>query len=391
MKKRKICVVTGSRAEYGLLYWLMKEIKTDDALELQIIATGMHLSPEFGLTYQIIEKDDFIINEKVEMLLSSDTPVGIAKSIGLGVIGFADALDRLKPDIMAVLGDRYEILAAVQAATIARIPVAHMHGGERTEGLIDEVIRHSITKMSLFHFTATEEYRMRVIQMGEQPERVFNVGAIGLDNINKLKLLSLEELEKSIDFKFRKINFLVTYHPVTLSHIDPSEAVCELVHALENYKDVGIIFTQANSDTDGRIINEILNKYVEKNTNYMIMVNTLGQVRYLTAIKYVNVVIGNSSSGLIEAPAFRTPTVNIGDRQRGRIKGESVIDCDENVESIIKAIDKALSDSFRRKIKTIDSPYGKENVSSKIVHILKNADISPKKIMKNFYDVEFKL
>ncbi|MPL68891.1 GDP/UDP-N,N'-diacetylbacillosamine 2-epimerase (hydrolyzing) [bioreactor metagenome] len=391
MNKRKICVVTGTRAEYGLLYWLMKEIQADAELELQIIATGMHLSPEFGLTYQTIEKDGFTINEKVEMLLSSDTPVGITKSIGLGVIGFADALDRLKPDIMVVLGDRYEIFAATQAAAIARIPIAHIHGGERTEGLIDEVIRHSITKMSLFHFTAAEEYRTRVIQMGEQPDRVFNVGAIGLDNIDKLELLSLSEFEKSINFKLRTKNFLITYHPVTLSHISPSKAVYELLQALEKYKDVGIIFTQANSDTDGRIINEILNKYVEENADHMIMVNTLGQLRYLTAIKYADVVVGNSSSGLIEVPAFGTPTVNIGDRQRGRLKGASVIDCDEIADSIIRAIDKALSDSFREKVKTVDNPYGNGNVSFKIVHILKNADISFEQIMKKFYDLEFKL
>lgn len=389
MDRRKICIVTGTRAEYGLLYWLMKEIELDSQLQLQLIVTGMHLSPEFGLTYQAIEQDGFSIDVKVEMLLSSDTPVGIAKSIGLGIIGFADALDKVKPDILVVLGDRYEILAATEAAVIARIPIAHIHGGERTEGLIDEVIRHSITKMSLFHFTSTEEYRRRVIQLGEKPNRVFNVGAIGLDNISRLNLLSLAGFEDSIGFHLGRVNFLVTYHPVTLSHMSPQKAICELLDALDHYNDAHIIFTQANSDTDGRIINQEIKKYVEKNKPRMIMVNTLGQLRYLSAIKYVDVVIGNSSSGLIEVPMLKTPTVNIGERQRGRLRGESVVDCEESVEDIEKAIEKALSASFISETKNADNPYGNGDVSSKIVNKLKTVDISNGEIMKRFHDLEF--
>lgn len=389
MEKRKICVVTGTRAEYGLLFWLMKEIKADADLELQIIVTGMHLSPEFGLTYKTIEADGFTIDEKVEMLLSSDTPVGITKSIGLGVIGFADALERIKPDILVLLGDRYEILAAAEAAVIARIPIAHIHGGERTEGVIDEAIRHSITKMSLFHFTATEEYRRRVIQLGEEPQRVFNFGAIGIDNIKKLNLLSLEEFQESVGLKLGEINFLITYHPVTLKSISSREAVKALIQALDFYPAAKIIFTQANSDTDGRIIHDILSGYVSKHAERMIMVHSLGQLRYLSAIKHVNVVIGNSSSGLIEVPTLKKPTVNIGSRQKGRIKGGSVIDCDENAHDIKTAIDKALSSQFADEVQNVVNPYGNGDVSVRIAACLKNVAISKGKMMKRFYDVSF--
>jgi len=387
--KRKICVVTGTRADYGLLYWLLKEIQADDELELQIIATGMHLSPEFGLTYKTIIKDGFKINEKIEMLLSSDTPVGITKSIGVGMIGFADALERLKPDIMVVLGDRYEILAAAQAAVIARIPIAHIHGGERTEGAIDEVIRHSITKMALLHFTSNIEHRKRVIQLGEHPNRVYNVGAVGLDNISKLDLLDLDEFEQSINLKLRKISFLVTYHPVTLSNADPKKEIHALIEALDQYKEASIIFTQANSDTNGRIINELIKQYVEKNTERMIMVKTLGQLRYLSAIKHTDAVIGNSSSGLIEVPALKKPTINIGNRQKGRLRGASVIDCYENSKSIKEAIDKALSKHFQEVIRNAENPYEAGDVAQKIINILRNADLSAKIIMKQFYDLEF--
>ena len=255
MNKRKICIVTGTRAEYGLLYWLMKEIQGDAALELQVIVTGMHLSPEFGLTYKKIEEDGFTINEKVEMLLSSDTPVGIAKSVGLGVIGFADALARQKPDILVVLGDRFEILSAAQAAMVARIPIAHIHGGETTEGAIDEAIRHAITKMAHFHFTAAEPYRRRIVQLGEAPERVMNYGAPGLDNIKKLKLLNRAAFEKAIKFSLGKMSFLVTYHPVTLSAANPEQSFKELTNALDQFPEAKIIFAKANADTAGRIIN----------------------------------------------------------------------------------------------------------------------------------------
>lgn len=388
MKKRKICVVTGTRAEYGLLCWLMKEISADDELELQVIATGQHLSPEFGLTYKNIEKDGFYIDARVEMLLSSDTPVGIAKAVGLGTIGFADALDRLKPDIMVLLGDRFEALSAAQAAMLLRIPIAHLHGGEATEGLIDEAIRHSITKMALLHFTSAEVYRRRVIQLGESPDRVFNFGAIGLDNIRRLSLLSREEFERQIGFKLQQTNFLVTYHPVTLSGRNPVEYVQELLDVFDRFNDAGIIFTQANADTSGRVINKLLQDYVGCHKERMIFVNTLGQLRYLSAIKYMDAVIGNSSSGILEVPSFKVPTVNIGPRQDGRLMAESVVSCGDSAEEIKKALDKVLSKSFRNKMKYVESPYGNGGVSERIVKVLKSVNLSPEVIMKHFYDIE---
>lgn len=388
MTKRKICVVTGTRAEYGLLYWLMKEIQADDELELQIIATGQHLSPEFGLTYKNIEADGFAINAKVEMLLSSDSPVGIAKSVGLGTIGFADALARLQPDIMVLLGDRFEALAAAQTAMILRIPIAHIHGGEATEGLIDEAIRHSITKMSLLHFTAAEEYRHRVIQLGEEPSRVYNFGAIGLDNIKRLTLLTRKTLEVETGFKFQRVNFLVTYHPVTLSSKSSEDYVKELLNALDSFEEAGIIFTQANADTSGRIINKIFKDYVNKHQDRMIFVNTLGQLKYLSAIQYMDAVVGNSSSGVLEVPSFNVPTVNIGPRQNGRLMAKSVITCGEKSGEIAKALNKAVSSSFKNGIKKISSPYGSGGVSEKIVNILKTSDLSNERIMKKFYNIE---
>ncbi len=385
MKKRKICVVTGTRAEYGLLYWLMKEIQADEDLELQIIATGAHLSPEFGLTYKVIEADGFEINEKVEMLLSSDTPVGIAKSIGLATIGFADTFQRLKPDILVLLGDRFEILAAAQAAMVARIPIAHLHGGELTEGLIDEAIRHSVTKMAHLHFVANEIYRQRVIQLGEQPNRVFNYGAPGLDNINRLKLLDKKELEIALDFKLNPLVFLVTYHSVTL--YDNSEhSILHLLRALDQFPDASIIFTKPNADTDGRILIEMMDEYVENHSDRVRAFTSLGQTLYLSAIKNADVVIGNSSSGLIEVPAFKKATVNIGDRQKGRLKASSVIDCEENEMHITEAIYKALSPEFQDSLCNVYSPYGEGNASRRIKEQLKAVNLD-RITIKEFYDL----
>jgi len=388
MKKRKICIVTGSRAEYGLLFWLMQEIQNDPDLQLQIIATGMHLSPEFGLTYRQIEEDGFAIDEKVEMLLSSDTPVGIAKSVGLGVIGFADALSRLKPDILVVLGDRFEILAAAQAAMIARIPIAHMHGGETTEGAIDEAIRHAITKMAHFHFTAAAPYCNRVIQLGEEPERVLNYGAPGLDNVKKLKLLNKDAFEKVIDFQLGKPTFLITYHPVTLSDTSPETAFQELVKALEQFPEAKIIFTKANADTAGRIINNNIDKFAEKHPSRVKAFTSMGQLRYFSAIKNVDVIIGNSSSGIVEAPAFHKPTINIGKRQQGRLKADSVIDCDEKKQAIVAAIKKALSPEFKDVLMKTINPYGSGNASTKIKDYLKKVSLR-NILMKKFYDVNY--
>jgi GDP/UDP-N,N'-diacetylbacillosamine 2-epimerase (hydrolysing) len=386
MSKRKICVVTGTRAEYGLLYWLMKEIKSDDALELQLIVTGMHLSPEFGLTYKTIEKD-FKIDKKIEMLLSSDTSVSISKSMGLAQISFAESFEELKPDILVVLGDRYEIFSAVSAAMIARIPIAHLHGGETTEGAFDESIRHSITKMSHLHFTATQEYKDRVIQMGEDPSRVFNVGGLGIDNIKKLKLLSKEEFEKSIDFKLNKKNILVTFHPVTLEHSTAKEQFTELLNAIDTLVDTNIIFTKANSDTDGRVINQMIDEYVSKNHDKVVGFTSLGQLRYLSALQYVDAMVGNSSSGLAEAPTFKIGTINIGDRQKGRIMADSVISADPNIESIRDAFVKLHSSEFQKVLAETDNPYGNGGASKKIKDIIKKVSLDDI-LKKSFYDIK---
>lgn len=382
---KKICVVTGTRAEYGLLYWLLKEIESDKDLELQLIATGMHLSPEFGLTYQTIEKE-FKINKKIEMLLSSDTSVGISKSMGLAQISFAESYDELKPDVVVVLGDRYEIFSATSAAMIAKIPIAHLHGGEKTEGAFDESIRHSITKMSHLHFTATNEYKNRVIQLGEHPSRVFNVGGMGIENIKRLKLLSKDEFEKSIEFKLNSKNILVTFHPVTLENSTAKEQFQQLLDAIDELEDTNIIFTKANSDTDGRVINQMIDEYVTKNSHKSIVFTSLGQLRYLSALQYVDAVVGNSSSGLAEAPSFKIGTINIGDRQKGRIKASSVIDCEPNKDSILKSFEKLYSKEFPETLKTTINPYGDGCASKKIVEILKSVDL--KNILKkSFYDL----
>ena len=319
---RKICVITGTRAEYGLLRWVMQGIKDDPELTLQIIATGMHLSPEFGLTYRDIEQDGFKIDSKVEMLTSSDTSVGIAKSMGLGLIGFADALHDLKPDLIVVLGDRFEIFSAVSAALVARIPVAHLHGGELTEGAFDDALRHSITKMSHLHFVAAEEYRQRVVQLGEQPDRVFLVGGLGIDNIKRLKLFDREALEASLDFKLGSKNLLITFHPVTLEAATASEQMAQLLLALAELEDTQLIFTMPNADTGGRVLIRMVEEFVAQHTNARAY-TSLGQLRYLSCISHVDGVVGNSSSGLAEVPSFRKGTINIGDRQRGRLQATS--------------------------------------------------------------------
>lgn len=384
----KICVVTGTRAEYGLLYWLMKEIDSDSELELQIIVTGMHLSPEFGLTYKVIEQE-FNINKKIEMLLSSDTPVGISKSIGLAQISFSEAYDELKPDLVILLGDRYEIFAAATAAMVARIPIAHLHGGETTEGAFDEAIRHSITKMSHLHFTATDEYRRRIIQLGEAPERVFNVGGLGIENIKRLNLMSKEEFENSINFKLNNKNLLVTFHPVTLEESTTEQQFMQLLNALDTLINTHIIFTKANSDTDGRIINKLIDDYVNSNPSKSVAFASLGQLRFLSALQYVDGVVGNSSSGLAEAPSFKIGTINIGDRQKGRIKASSVIDAEPDYQSILKAIEHLYSDSFKETLITTKNPYGEGSASSEIIQIIKNTSL--KHILKkSFFDLPYK-
>jgi GDP/UDP-N,N'-diacetylbacillosamine 2-epimerase (hydrolysing) len=382
---RKICVITGTRAEYGLLRWVMQGIKDDAELTLQIIATGMHLSPEFGLTYREIEKDGFRIDRKVEMLTSSDTSVGIAKSMGLGIIGFADALDDLKPDLIVVLGDRFEIFAAVSAALIARIPVAHLHGGETTEGAFDEAIRHSITKMSQLHFVAAEDYRRRVIQLGEQPDNVFLVGGLGIDAIKRITLLDREALEVSLDFKFGSRNLLITYHPVTLEGQSSMQQMAELLAALDDLADTNLIFTLPNADTGGRELAAMVEAFVATHANARVYVS-LGQLRYLSCMKYVDGVIGNSSSGLAEAPSMGVGSINIGDRQKGRLSSSSVIDCAPTLGSIRAALIKLYDPAFRLTLPNTVSPYGHGGASKKIIEVLGTYPLE-NLLKKAFYDI----
>ena len=382
---RKICVVTGSRAEYGLLKSLMRLIDQCADLQLQVIATNMHLSPEFGLTYREIEKDGFSIDKKVEMLLSSDTPNATAKSVGLGTIGFADAYEDLKPYMVVVLGDRYEIISAVSTALFYKIPVAHLHGGEITEGAYDDCIRHAITKMSHLHFTSTEEYRKRVIQLGENPNRVFNVGALGVENIKKIPLMEKSELEESLNgFSLGDKSLLVTYHPVTLENSTAEKQILNLFAALDEIPEYKLVFTFPNSDTDGRVIIDRIKEYVQKNPNRSIAFPSLGLKRYLSALKYVSAAVGNSSSGIIEVPSFGIPTLNIGDRQKGRIAAKSVVNCGTEKDEILAGLRKILSPNYS--CKSVTNPYEGKNTAEEIVKILQTYPLEGL-INKEFYDV----
>lgn len=385
---RTICVITGTRADYGLLRWVMQGIKDDPELKLQVIVTGMHLSPEFGLTYREIEQGGFQIDRKVEMLTSSDTPVGIGKSMGLGLIGFADALNQLRPDLIVALGDRFEIFAAVAAALVARIPVAHLHGGETTEGAFDEALRHSITKMSHLHFVAAEEYRKRVIQLGEQPERVFLVGGLGIDNIKRLKLLDRAELEASLDFKLDQKNLLITFHPVTLETATAADQMAELLAALAELKDSQLIFTLPNADTDGRGLIRMVEQFVVQHANARAYAS-LGQLRYLSCIAHVDGVVGNSSSGLAEVPSFKKGTINIGDRQRGRLQAASVINCEPTRRNIAEALERLYSTDFQVSLSQVCNPYGEGGASEKVVEIIKHHAIDGM-TKKAFYDLRGK-
>ena len=386
---KRIGIMTGTRAEYGLLKSLMQEINKDNDLELYLIVSGMHLSPEFGMTYKEIEEDGFEINAKVEMLLSSDSPAGISKSIGLGVIGFADEFQRADLDMLILLGDRYEALSAAICALVMRIPIAHLHGGELTEGAIDEGIRHSITKMSYLHFTSTEQYRNRVIQLGENPERVFYVGALGVENIKKINLMTKEELERSIRFEIDENTVIVTYHPVTLENNTVEEQFLNLLEVLDRNPKIRMIFTKANADTNGRIVNELIDKYVAQNSERACAFMSLGQKRYLSALKYCRIVIGNSSSGIIEAPSFGKPIINIGDRQKGRICADSVINCGYTQQEIQQAMETALTKEFENKASNCRNPYEKENTAANIISVIKDYLLNDKiKLKKGFYDIK---
>ena len=381
---RKICIVTGSRAEYGLLSGLMHAIKNDPELELQIIATNMHLSPEFGLTYRNIEQDGFVINKKVVMLLSSDTANATAKSVGLGFIGFADAYEDLRPDMVVVLGDRYEIISAVSTALFYKIPVAHLHGGEITEGAYDDCIRHSITKMSHLHFTSTEEYRQRVIQLGENPNRVFNVGAPGIENIKKVPLMRIDELEATLDgFTLSDKAILVTYHPVTLENSTSEEQIKNLLAALDEFPEYKVIFTHPNSDTEGRVIIQLINAYVDKHEDRAVAYSSLGLRRYLSTLQFVKAAVGNSSSGIIEVPSFGIPTLNIGDRQKGRLAADSVVNCGTSKEEIVEGLEKVLY----AEQKIITNPYEGKSTTADILQVLKTFPLEGL-IQKSFYNLK---
>lgn len=384
---RKICVVTGTRADFGLLRWLMQEIEHESELELQVLATGMHLSPEFGLTYREIEQAGFVINAKVEMLLSADTATAVTKSMGLGLISYADAYERLAPDLIVVLGDRFEIFAAAAAALIAGIPVAHLHGGETTEGAFDEAIRHSITKMSHLHFVAAEEYRRRVIQLGEQPERVFLVGGLGIDAIKRMKLLDREALEASLDFKFGPRNLLITFHPVTLEGQKSSvEQMAELLAALGELDDTHMLFTMPNADTGGRELAAMVKQFAASR-QYVRVYTSLGQLRYLSCMQHVDAVVGNSSSGLAEAPSMGIATINIGDRQKGRISASSVIHCDPTQQSICGALGRVFDPNFRSTLTGMINPYGSGGASEKIAKIIRNHDLK-NLLKKSFFNLD---
>lgn len=382
---KKVAVFTGTRAEYGLLYWLLKDIQTDPDLQLQLLVSGMHLSPEFGETYQQIEQDGFKIDEKIEILLSSDSAVGTAKSMGLGVLGFADALARLQPDVLVILGDRFEALAAAQTAMILRIPILHLHGGEITEGAYDDAIRHAITKLSYLHGTSTEEYRQRVIQLGESPERVRNVGAIGLDHLKRARFMSVAELSESLKFELNKPFFVVTYHPVTLGDEEPEASFQALLDALDMYPDHQVILTYPNADDGGRRIIPMLEAYAAANPERVLAIPSLGQVRYLSAVKHSAAVIGNSSSGIIEVPAFDVPTVNIGARQKGRLAAKSVIHAAPVQASITEATATAVARSYTTEGETIHNPYGQGDTSAQVIEMIKSLQFEP---CKPFYDLK---
>nr|NNM91494.1 UDP-N-acetylglucosamine 2-epimerase (hydrolyzing) [Bacilli bacterium] len=385
---KKICVLTATRAEYGLLKLVIKKLFDVMAFDVRVVVTGAHLSPEFGLTYQEIEQDGISIDKKIEMLVSADTPTAVSKSMGLALISFADYFESLRPDLLVVLGDRYETLAVCIAAMNHRIPIAHLYGGETTEGAIDESIRHAITKLSYLHFTSTDAYRKRVIQLGEHPDRVFHVGATGIENILNQTLMEKGELEASIHFSLEKPYALITFHPVTLEEDSSQVQFRSILDACQHYSGLNFIFTKANADANGRVINKMIDDFVENHDN-AVAFTSLGVTRYLSALKYCAFVMGNSSSGIIEAPSFGIPTINIGDRQRGRIQSDSVINCVPSFEAIRRAIDFSLTNDFRERTKATTNPYGDGNASSLIVDVIKdfllNERISLKKI---FYDGE---
>lgn len=384
---KKIVILTSTRAEYGLLVPIIKKLNVEPEIDVRVVATGTHLSPEFGMTVKEIESDGVEVDKKIDILLSSDTPTAISKTMGLALMGFGDYFEECKPDALMVLGDRYESLAVCIAALNARIPIIHLHGGEATEGLVDEAVRNAITKLSYLHFTSTEEYRNRVIQMGESPDRVFTVGAMGVENALHTSLLQKEELEKSLGCTFGKKIAILTFHPVTLEDDTAKEQIDEIIGALKNHPEITFICTKANADAGGRIINKRLTECSEILENVYLF-DSLGMLRYLSALSIADFVIGNSSSGIIEVPSFKIPTINIGDRQKGRIQSQSIINCKPYQEDIMNAIDKAMSDEFKRVVRKSVNPYGEGNTSDEIVKITKEYLLESKlQLQKKFYDI----
>lgn len=391
---KTVCVITGTRAEYGLLKPIIDKVHHSDKLNLQLVVTGMHLSTEFGLTYQEIEEDGYPITAKIEMLLSSDTSVGVTKSMGVALLGFADYFEMHKPDIAVILGDRYEMLMAASAAMIAKIPIAHIHGGELTQGAIDDAIRHSITKMSHLHFTATEEYRNRVIQMGEHPRNVYHVGSLGVESIKSLSLMGKEDLENSLHFVFETPTVMVTYHPVTLENMTSAATKKQfgnILEVLDRHKELKIIFTKANSDPCGRIINQMIDDFVAVNNERSVAFTSLGQLRYLSSLQFCDLVLGNSSSGIIEVPSFGIPAIDIGERQKGRVCADSVIHCTNETEDIEKALIKAMSTEFREIIRNQKNPYERAHTSEKIVEVISKALEEKIEIKKEFYNINIQV
>ncbi len=379
---KRICVVTGSRAEYGLLYGLIKGIHEDPDLTLQLLVTGMHLAPEFGSTWQLIEADGFPITRKIDLHLTTDTALGVAQTMAEALTSFTQAFESLKPEVVVLLGDRTEIFSVAQAALLSGIPIAHLHGGELTEGAYDDAIRHSLTKMSHLHFTATEAYRQRVIQLGEQPTTVYNVGAIGLDNIKQFNLLNREKLEAALGHPLMRHNLLITFHPVTLEQQTAEHQFDHLLTVLDEQEDTLLIFTKPNSDRDGRVISQQIDHYVATHPEKAIAFTSLGPLRYLSTIPYMDAVVGNSSSALIEVPAFKVPTVNVGDRQKGRLRGPSIFDCEPTPESIRQALRQALA--FDR-TSPYEQPYGDGHTAARILTILKQTNRLSLK--KHFFDI----
>ena len=383
--KKKIYVITGSRADYGLMQVLINKLHKDKDIELKVFVTGMHLSSEFGNTYKEILKDGFKIDGKIKILNSSDTPNAISKSTGLGIMRFAKLFGYIKPDLLVVLGDRYEIMSAVIAANFHQIPIAHIGGGDTTLGAVDEWIRHSITKMSWLHFASSSSSKKRIIQLGENPKRVFVSGSLGVDRLRNTNLLSKKLIEKKMKFTFNKKNILITYHPVTLEKNTSAFQFKEILSAISTLKDTKLIFTYPNSDTFGRIVIKMIKKFVSSNKCDSVKFSSMGHINYLSVLKNVDCILGNSSSGLIEAPSLKIPTINIGDRQKGRLRANSVIDSKPKKNLIMKSIKKIYNKKFRESLKHIKNPYEYKNSSKKIYKIIKNAKI-PSELKKYFYN-----